>query len=77
MKIKEELNTVEKRSVLVLKWFLRAAILMSLIGIIAAQEKTYLRDARYLLTLAVTLVCQGLWGAVLIDCVSRRTGNKK
>ena len=76
MTMKEGLKTVEKRSVLLFRWFLRLAIVFAVIGIAVAQEKSFLRDARYLLILAVTLVCQGLWGAVLFDCVSRRFKQK-
>ena len=76
MKLKEHLKTVEKRSVLLFRWFLRLAIGASLIGIWVAQEETNIRDARYWLLLSVILVCQGLWGAVLLDCFFRKFQKK-
>ena len=76
MKLKENLKNVEKRSVSLFRWFLRLAITASLIGILVAQEGTNLHDARYLLLLSVILVCQGLWGAVLMDCFFRRYKQK-
>lgn len=77
MRIRDGLKTVEKRSVLLLRWFLRLGIISSLIGIAVGQDAKNLRDARYLLLLSVILVCQGLWGAVLFDCISRRLQKKE
>ena len=77
MKLKDGLKTVEKRCVLLLKWFLRAALLVAFIGILVAKENQSSPDAQYLLILAVTLVCQGFWGAILFDCIFRRLGKRE
>ena len=77
MKLKEGLKTLEKRSVLLLRWFLRAAICMVLLGILVAGAFQKISDARYLLILSVILVSQGVWGAVLFDCLSRRQKNRE
>ena len=74
MKWKDGLKTMEKRCVSLLRWFLRAAILVAFIGIVVVKADDRISDARYLLILAVTLVCQGFWGAVLFDCIFRRLG---
>ena len=77
MRIRDGLKTVEKRSVQLLRWFLRLAIVAALIGIAVVQNTTNIQDARYLLLLSLVFVCQGLWGAVLLDCFSRRLGKKE
>ena len=77
MKIRDGLKTVEKRCITLLRWFLRAAIVLILIGIVIAKTDQNISDARYLLILAITLVCQGFWGAVLFDCMFRRLGKKE
>ena len=77
MKLKDALKTVEKRSITLLQWFLRLAILTVLIGIFVAKVTGNRFDARHLLLLSVILVCQGIWGAVLFDCVSRRFQKKE
>lgn len=77
MKMKDGLKTVEKRCVLLLRWFLRAAILLVLLGITVAQDGQNIKDARYLLILSVILVSQGVWGAVFLDCCFRRLGKKE
>ena len=77
MKMKDGLKTVEKRSVILLRWFLRLAIFAALTGIFVVQNKANTEDARYLLVLSVILVSQGLWGAVLLDCLSRRFQKKE
>ncbi len=77
MKLREGLKTVEKRCVSLLRWFLRAAIVLILIGIAVAQSGENIGDARYLLILSVMLVCQGVWGAVFLDCCFRRLGKKE
>ena len=77
MKLRDGLKTMEKRCITLLRWFLRAAIIFTLIGIVVAKADQNISDARYLLILAVTLVCQGVWGAVLFDCIFRRMGKKE
>lgn len=77
MKMKDGLKTVEKRSVILLRWFLWLAIFAALTGILVVQNKANTEDARYLLILSVILVSQGLWGAVLLDCFSRRLQKKE
>ncbi|MBE7018539.1 MAG: hypothetical protein E7413_01460 [Ruminococcaceae bacterium] len=77
MKLRDGLKTVEKRCISLLGWFLRAAIVLTLVGIVIAKADQNISDARYLLILAVTLVCQGVWGAVLFDCIFRRLGKKE
>ncbi len=77
MKMREALKTVEKRCVAILRWFLRIAIFLILIGIVAAAAFQNISTARYLLILAVILVSQGVWGAVLLDCCFRRLGKRE
>ena len=77
MKMREALKTVEKRCVVLLRWFFRAAILLILVGILVAGAFQNISAARYLLILSVVLVSQGVWGAVFLDCCFRRLGKKE
>ncbi len=77
MKIREAFKTVEKRCIVLLRWFLRVAILFVLVGIFVAAAFQNILAARYLLILSVILVSQGVWGAVFLDCCFRRLGKKE
>lgn len=72
MTIREGLKTVPKKYIRVLKGFLLGATLVAALGIVTVSLGEYPLEARYLTILAATLACQGVWGAVLCDCMHRR-----
>ncbi len=76
MKIREGLKTVQPKYLAVLKWFLLAATVTAVFGIVIVTLGEYPVEARYLTILAATLACQGVWGAVLCDCMHRRLGKE-
>ena len=72
MKLKEAMQTIQPRYLSLMKWFLLSATLTAMIGIVIVLAGNYALEARYLTILAATLACQGVWGAVLFDCMHRR-----
>lgn len=73
MKLRQELEKAEKKHLRMLKYFMIAATVVAITGIITILLREYMvKEARYLLILAVTVACQGMWGFVLFDCMKRR-----
>lgn len=72
MKLKEAWKSVSPKCFTLLKWFLLGATLTAVIGIFTALTGGFYLEARYLTILAITIACQGVWGAVLFDCIHRR-----
>ena len=76
MKLKEAFKTVQPKYLAILKWFLLVATVTAIFGIIVVTAGEYPLEARYLTILSATLACQGVWGAVLCDCMHRRLNIK-
>lgn len=76
MKMKEAFKTVQPKYLAILKWFLMAATLTAVLGIVIVTSGKYPVEARYLTILAATLACQGVWATVLCDCMHRRLGKE-
>lgn len=77
LKLKEAFKTIQPKYLSVLKYFLIAATITAVIGIFLVSCGTYREETQYLTILSATLACQGVWGAVLCDCMHRRLNIKE
>ena len=73
--ILNELEKVDKLSVLVMKSFSVISILGVILGYIATVIFKEIETGRYFLIMSASLMAEGVWGGILIDCIKRRAGN--
>jgi hypothetical protein len=67
-----EVNNINKNSIKIAEVFSIAGNLALIAGILAVSFFGNVENGRYLLLMALTLLSEGIWGGVLIDCAGRK-----
>lgn len=71
-KLSDEVNNINKKSIKIAEMFSIVGNLALIAGILAVAFFGNVENGRYLLLMAVTLLAEGIWGGVLIDCAGRK-----
>ena len=74
MNIRNEMAKINKMSLMITQGFLFVSIIALITGIFVVKAFNDVENARYLLILGGVVLCEGVWGGVIIDCIHRRRG---
>jgi len=70
-----ELNKIDKMSSLMIKIFSLLSVLAVIIGYVFTVIMKNTEIGRYLAIMSASLMAEGVWGGILLDCIKRRAGS--
>ena len=69
----KEINKIDRMSVLLIKYFFLISAAVILLGYVFTFFIKNTELSRYFLIISASLMAEGIWGGVLLDCIKRRT----
>ena len=70
----KELEKMDKLSFLLIKIFSLTGVVAVMLGFFATAIMKNTELGRHFSLMAAGLMAEGMWGAVLLDCIKRRAG---